>query len=139
MSLMKVELEQQVVDFIRSLAPQPRQAIRRSLRNLQNEDFEGVIGDVRTNIFVAKLQVTDNRNLLCPCNLRNLRLNPFSVFGLKLDKTSQLDLAAPKVKEAGNLFDLTKAKRCRRTVSVCRGCGCKARRFAYILPREKKS
>ena len=32
-------------------------------------DFEGVIGDVRTNIFVAKLQVTDNRNLLYPCDL----------------------------------------------------------------------
>jgi hypothetical protein len=61
-------------------------------------DFEGVIGDVRTNVFVIKLQVTDNRNLLYPCNLRNLRLNPFSVFGLKLDKNSQLDLAAPKVK-----------------------------------------
>ena len=39
---MKVELEQQVVDFIRSLAPEPRQAIRRSLRNLQNEK-----GDIR--------------------------------------------------------------------------------------------
>ena len=39
---MKVELEQQVVDFIRSLAPEPHQAIRRSLRNLQNEK-----GDIR--------------------------------------------------------------------------------------------
>jgi len=37
MSLIKVELEQQVVDFIRSLAPEPRQAIRRSLKNLENE------------------------------------------------------------------------------------------------------
>jgi mRNA interferase RelE/StbE len=42
MSLMKVELEQQVVDFIRSLAPEPRQAIRRSLKNLENE-----AGDIR--------------------------------------------------------------------------------------------
>jgi mRNA interferase RelE/StbE len=41
-SLVKVELEQQVVDFIRSLAPQPRQAIRRSLKNLENEE-----GDIR--------------------------------------------------------------------------------------------
>ena len=47
-------------------------------------DFEGVIGDVRTNIFAIKLQVTDNRNLLYPCNLLNLRLNPFSVFGIKI-------------------------------------------------------
>jgi mRNA interferase RelE/StbE len=42
MSLMKVELEQQVVDFIRSLAPEPRQAIRRSLKNLESEE-----GDIR--------------------------------------------------------------------------------------------
>ena len=39
---MKVELEQQVLDFIRSLAPQPRQAIRRSLKNLEDEE-----GDIR--------------------------------------------------------------------------------------------
>ena len=39
---MKVELEQQVVDFIRSLAPEPRQAISRSLKNLENEE-----GDTR--------------------------------------------------------------------------------------------
>ena len=39
---MKVELEQQVVDFIRSLAPEPRQAIRRSLKNLEKEE-----GDIR--------------------------------------------------------------------------------------------
>ena len=49
-------------------------------------DFEGVIGDVRTNLFVAKLQGIDNRNLFYPCNLRNLWLNPFSVFGLKTDR-----------------------------------------------------
>jgi hypothetical protein len=45
-------------------------------------DFEGVIrGDERTNLFVAKLQGIDIRNLLYPCNLRNLRLNPFRFLG----------------------------------------------------------
>jgi len=39
---MKVELEQQVVDFVRSLAPEPRQVIRRGLKNLENE-----AGDIR--------------------------------------------------------------------------------------------
>jgi hypothetical protein len=38
---MKVELEQQVVDFVRSLAPKPRQLIRRSLKNLENETGDG--------------------------------------------------------------------------------------------------
>jgi mRNA interferase RelE/StbE len=42
MSLMKVELEQQVVEFVRSLAPEPRQANRHSLKNLENE-----AGDIR--------------------------------------------------------------------------------------------
>ena len=42
MSRVAVELEQQVVDFIRSLPPQPRQAIRRALRNLELEQ-----GDIR--------------------------------------------------------------------------------------------
>jgi mRNA interferase RelE/StbE len=42
MSRVAVELEKQVVDFIRSLPPQPRQAIRRALRNLQLEQ-----GDIR--------------------------------------------------------------------------------------------
>jgi hypothetical protein len=42
MSLIKVELEKQVVEFVRSLAPEPRQAIRRSLKNLENEE-----GDIR--------------------------------------------------------------------------------------------
>ena len=37
---MKVELEQQVVDFIRSLAPEPRQAVRRNLKKLENEEGE---------------------------------------------------------------------------------------------------
>ena len=37
-----VELEQQVVDFVRSLPPQPRQALRRALKNLQLEH-----GDIR--------------------------------------------------------------------------------------------
>ena len=36
-------------------------------------DFQEVIGDERTNLFVAKLQGIDNRNLLYPWNLRNLR------------------------------------------------------------------
>ena len=35
-------------------------------------DFEEVIGGERTNLCVAKLQSIDNRNLLYPCNLRNL-------------------------------------------------------------------
>lgn len=42
MSRAVVELEEQVVHFIRSLPPQPRQAIRRALRNLQQEQ-----GDIR--------------------------------------------------------------------------------------------
>ena len=42
MSRVAVEFEQQVVDFIRSLPPEPRQAIRRALRNLQLEQ-----GDIR--------------------------------------------------------------------------------------------
>ena len=44
-------------------------------------DFEEVIADERTNLFVAKLQRQDNRNLLYPCNLRNPWLNPSSVLG----------------------------------------------------------
>jgi hypothetical protein len=35
-------------------------------------------------LFVAKLQGIYNRNLLYPCNLLNLRLNPFLVFGFSL-------------------------------------------------------
>ena len=42
MSQVAVELEQQVVDFVRSLPPQPRQALRRALKNLQLER-----GDIR--------------------------------------------------------------------------------------------
>ena len=41
-------------------------------------DFEEVIGDERTNLLVAKLQGIYNPNLC------NLRLNPFSVFGFKV-------------------------------------------------------
>jgi hypothetical protein len=41
-------------------------------------DFEEVIG---TNLFVAKFQGIDNRNLLYPCNRRNLWLNPFRFLG----------------------------------------------------------
>jgi spermidine synthase len=37
-----VELEQEVVDFVRSLPPQPRQALRRALKNLELEQ-----GDIR--------------------------------------------------------------------------------------------
>jgi len=42
MSLIPVELEQQVLDFIRSLPPQPCQAFRRALRKLEREE-----GDIR--------------------------------------------------------------------------------------------
>lgn len=42
MSRVAVELEEQVVHFFRSLPPQPRQAIRRALRKLQEEQ-----GDIR--------------------------------------------------------------------------------------------
>ena len=42
MSRITIELEQQVVDFIRSLAPQPRQSLRRAVKNLEREN-----GDIR--------------------------------------------------------------------------------------------
>jgi mRNA interferase RelE/StbE len=42
MGLIKVELERQVVDFIRSLPPGPRRAVRRGLKNLEQEK-----GDIR--------------------------------------------------------------------------------------------
>ena len=42
MSRVAVELEQEVVDFVRSLPPRPRQALRRALKNLQLEQ-----GDIR--------------------------------------------------------------------------------------------
>jgi len=42
MSPVKVELEQQVVDFIRSLPPEPRRLLKRSLKNLEKEE-----GDIR--------------------------------------------------------------------------------------------
>ena len=42
MSRVAVELEQGVVDFVRSLPPQPRQALRRALKNLRLEQ-----GDIR--------------------------------------------------------------------------------------------
>ena len=35
---MKVELEQQVIDFVRSLPTEPRQLVRRALKNLQKEE-----------------------------------------------------------------------------------------------------
>jgi len=45
-------------------------------------DFEEVIGDDRTSLFVAKLQGLANRSLSYLRNLRNRWLNPFSVFGI---------------------------------------------------------
>ncbi|MBV8211744.1 MAG: hypothetical protein JOZ08_00800 [Verrucomicrobia bacterium] len=42
MNRVAVELEQEVVDFVRSLPPQPRQVSRRALKNLQLEQ-----GDIR--------------------------------------------------------------------------------------------
>ena len=42
MNRVAVELEQQVVDSVRSLPPQPRQALRRALKNLRLEQ-----GDIR--------------------------------------------------------------------------------------------
>ncbi len=39
---MKIELEQQVLDFVGSLAPEPRRAVREALRKLEQEK-----GDVR--------------------------------------------------------------------------------------------
>jgi hypothetical protein len=44
-------------------------------------DFEEVIADEHTNLFVAKLQGIYIRNLLHPCNPRNLRLNLFRLLG----------------------------------------------------------
>ena len=39
---MKVEIEQQVVDFVRALAPEPRRTLRDALRKLAKEE-----GDIR--------------------------------------------------------------------------------------------
>jgi mRNA-degrading endonuclease RelE of RelBE toxin-antitoxin system len=38
----KVELDPQVADFVRSLAPEPRKRVRQALRNLENES-----GDIK--------------------------------------------------------------------------------------------
>jgi mRNA interferase RelE/StbE len=48
MSPIRVELEQQVVDYIRSLPPEPRRVIRRSLKNLEKEkgDIRALEGDL---------------------------------------------------------------------------------------------
>ena len=48
MSLVKIELERQVVDFIRSLPPEPRRVLRRSLKNLGREkgDIRALEGDL---------------------------------------------------------------------------------------------
>ena len=42
MSRINVELEQQVVDFVRSLPPEPRRALRRGMKSLEKEE-----GDIR--------------------------------------------------------------------------------------------
>jgi hypothetical protein len=59
-------------DSVRKLSSTRKPQIRRFRR------FDEVIADERTNLFVAKVRGIDNRNLLNPCNLRNLRLK--SVF-----------------------------------------------------------
>ena len=45
---MKVEVEQQVVHFVSSLAPEPRRALREALRKLAHEegDFRALEGDL---------------------------------------------------------------------------------------------
>ena len=53
------------------------------------------VGFGNTNLFVAKLQGIDNRSRLYPCNLGNLRLNPFRFFGLKYP-TYAAEEAAPR-------------------------------------------
>ena len=63
MSRVVVELEQEVVNFVRSLPPQPRQAIRRALKNLQLEQ-----GDIRA---LELLQLLVLLELLPPFALAN--------------------------------------------------------------------
>jgi len=46
-------------------------------------DFEEVIGDERTNLLVTKLQGIDNRNLLYPCDQRDVWSNSFRFLDLK--------------------------------------------------------
>ena len=48
MSLVKIEVERRVVDFIRSLPPEPRRVLRRSLKNLEREkgDIRALEGDL---------------------------------------------------------------------------------------------
>ena len=48
MSPIRVELEQQVVDYIRSLPREPRRVLRRSLKNLEKErgDIRALEGDL---------------------------------------------------------------------------------------------
>ena len=50
MRVIKVELERQIVDFICSLAPEPRQALRRALKNLEKEEgnIRGLEGDLES-------------------------------------------------------------------------------------------
>jgi hypothetical protein len=56
--------------FINMDAANPNSAIG-TADSTDFTDFEEVIGDDRTNLFVAKLQGVANRNL-CICNLRYL-------------------------------------------------------------------
>ena len=64
---MKVELEQQVVDFVRSLAPKPRQLIRRSVKNLENEtdDIRALEGELEGFYRLRVLRYPDH--FLPPC------------------------------------------------------------------------
>ena len=64
--------------FIRTFAP------FKTADSADFTDFEGVIGDQPTNLFLAKTQGLDDRNLF-ESALRNLRLNPVSVFAFKLN------------------------------------------------------
>ena len=67
MSRLKIELEQQVVDFVRSLAPEPRQDIRRGLKNLENEagDIRALEGELEGFYRLRVLRYPDH--FLPPC------------------------------------------------------------------------
>jgi mRNA-degrading endonuclease RelE of RelBE toxin-antitoxin system len=69
----KVELSQQVVDFVRSLAPEPRRAIRLALRELEEDrgdikHLEGDLSDwcrlrVRSYRVIFRYEVDQNQRL----------------------------------------------------------------------------
>ena len=61
------------------------------MRKADFTDFEEVIEDDGTNLFGARLQVIDSRNLLHPCNLRNPRFHPFRFLGLTMAANDTLD------------------------------------------------